>query len=198
MGTDLEEKEAGGGLLSIPATVEEPAGNSAKTPAKTESTQKPQESPASAEDAAERPGVEAVMAETPEAVIPVSGEVLQDHAMDRLVYHATTQDWRVHNGVDLAAEQGQPVKAARAGTVTAVYDDEYYGTTVVVLHEDGYTSHYCNLEQTALVGVGDTVTAGMPIGTVGNTALIETAQASHLHFEVYRDGEPVDPAGFLY
>ena len=67
-----------------------------------------------------------------------------------------------------------------------------------MLHEDGYTSHYCNLEQTALVGVGDTVTSGMPIGTVGNTALIETAQASHLHFEVYRDGEPVDPAGFLY
>ena len=109
----LRENEAAQEVLSIPATVEEPAGNSAKTPAKTESTQKPQESPASAEDAAERPGVEAVMAETPEAVIPVSGEVLQDHAMDRLVYHATTQDWRVHNGVDLAAEQGQPVKAAR-------------------------------------------------------------------------------------
>ena len=49
-----------------------------------------------------------------------------------------------------------------------------------------------------LVSVGDTVEAGQELGAIGMTALVETGLEPHLHFEVYRDGEPVDPAGFLY
>lgn len=134
----------------------------------------------------------------PETVMPVSGTVIRDYAMDHLTYNATTQDWRVHNGVDLAAPLGQAVGAARAGTVTAVYDDDYYGVTVVVQHEDGYTTHYAGLAEGPAVSAGDTVAAGQTIGIVGATALIESAQEPHLHFEVCRNGEPMDPAGFLY
>lgn len=181
--------------LSIPATVEEPKPKAEQQPAKTPAASVPAEQPA--EEAAAEAVLEAA-AQQEWAVLPVSGSVLQDHAMDRLVYHATTRDWRVHNGVDLAAEPGQDVKAARAGTVTAVYEDEYYGTTVVIQHADGYTSHSCNLAQTTAVAAGDTVAAGDVIGTVGSTALLETASESHLHFEVYCNGEPVDPATFLY
>ena len=133
-----------------------------------------------------------------DTVLPVSGAVVQDYAMDRLVYNATTRDWRVHNGVDLAAAMGQEVRAARAGTVTAVYEDEAYGVTVMVRHEDGWSSCYCGLAEELSVAAGDVVTAGQVLGTVGNTALVETNQEPHLHFEVYRNGEPADPAGFLY
>ena len=118
--------------------------------------------------------------------------------MDHLTYNATTQDWRVHNGVDLAAPLGQEVRAAKSGTVSAVFEDEYYGYTVVVQHEGGYASHYCNLEEAPAVVAGDTVTAGQVLGTVGSTALIEAAEEPHLHFEVYLNGESVNPAGFLY
>lgn len=131
------------------------------------------------------------------AIRPVSGAVVQDHAMDRLTYNPTTKDWRVHNGIDLAAQAGESVCAARAGTVTAVYEDDYYGGTVVIRHADGYTTHYANLEPVAAVAAGDTVAAGDVIGTVGETALLELAQESHLHFEVYHDGTAVDPETFL-
>lgn len=133
-----------------------------------------------------------------DTVMPVSGTVVQDYAMEHLAYNPTTQDWRVHNGVDLAAPLGQSVKAARGGTVTAVFEDSYLGHTVVVRHNDGYTSHYCNLAAEVTVAAGDTVAAGQVLGVVGDSALIETAAEPHLHFEVYHDGDPVDPAGFLY
>ncbi len=189
----LKESTEAQEVLSIPATVDEPVEKPAQTPAKTDKPAKPQEQ----ETVSEQPVEETVQPEEPQVVLPVSGDVLQDHAMDRLVYHATTQDWRVHNGVDLAAEVGQPVKAARAGTVSAVYEDDFYGMTVVIDHGE-YTAHYCNLALNPAVAAGDSVSAGMVIGMVGNTALLESASASHLHFAVYQGGEPVDPAGFLY
>ena len=130
--------------------------------------------------------------------MPVSGTVIQNYAMDRLTYNETTRDWRVHNGVDLAAPLGQEVQAARAGTVTAVFEDEAYGVTVVLQHAGGWSSRYCGLAEEPSVTAGDTVEAGQVLGTVGTTALVETAQEPHLHFEVYCNGEPADPAGFLY
>ena len=60
--------------------------------------------------------------------------------MDCLSYNETTRDWRVHNGVDIAAEEGTPVMAAADGQVYTVYEDETMGTTVVIRHEDGYTT----------------------------------------------------------
>lgn len=133
-----------------------------------------------------------------ETVMPVSGSVLQGYAMDQLAYNQTTKDWRTHSGVDLAAQPGESVKAARSGTVMAVYEDEFLGTTVMLQHEGGYTSMYSGLEAETAVTAGQSVTAGQTIGKVGDTALIETAMESHLHFEVCKDGETVDPASFLY
>ena len=130
-------------------------------------------------------------------VRPVSGQVMQDHAMDKLVYNPTTKDWRVHNGMDLAATPGQTVLAAKAGTVTAVYEDEKLGNTVVIRHDGGWTTHYANLTEASYVKAGDTVAAGDVIGTVGVSAKTELAQDSHLHFEVYLNGEPADPEEFL-
>ena len=175
----VEEEAAVQQTLSVPVTVER------------EEEQKP-EPPDAAQDASAEAEVEA-----PTTVLPVSGDVLQEYAMDRLIFHATTQDWRVHNGVDLAAEVGQNVRAPRGGTVTGVYDDEYYGTTVVIRHDGGYVSQCSNLAAETMVQAGDTVLPGDVIGTVGETALIETAQPAHIHFSVTCDGESVDPAVFF-
>ncbi len=187
----MDEQEAVQESLSVPVTIEEPREAPAKEP---EQPKKTTTKPASAETEL----VEAPAPELPLTVMPVSGTVSRDYAMDHLTYHATTQDWRVHTGVDLSAQLGDTVKAAKAGTVTAVYDDEYYGTTVVIQHEGGFTTHYCSLAAETQVVSGDIVTAGQPLGTVGGTALLEAAEEPHLHFEVYHNGEPTDPAGFLY
>ena len=131
-------------------------------------------------------------------VMPVSGAVVQSYAMESLTFNATTKDWRVHSGVDLAAALGEDVKAAKSGTVLATYEDDFYGMTVVLQHKDGCTTTYCGLAEEIPVQVGQEVSGGAVIGQVGNTAMIETAQESHLHFEVCKNGEPMDPAAFLY
>lgn len=186
----LAEQKALEESLSIPLTAELP-GEEKPAEAPVE-----QEVPTSAET--EQAESEPVVQIVEDTVMPVSGTVLQDYAMDRLVYNATTRDWRVHNGVDLSAPLGQPVKAARGGTVTAVYEDDSYGVTVVLRHEGEWSSAYCGLAEELSVAAGDTVTAGQVLGTVGDTAMVETGGEPHLHFEVYHNGEPTDPAGFLY
>ena len=130
-------------------------------------------------------------------VAPVDGETVAEYAMDCLSYNQTTRDWRVHNGVDIAAAEGTPVLAAADGTVYTVYDDETMGTTVVIRHEDGYTTKYSCLAQEVMVAAGDTVTMGQQIGCVGTTALLESALEPHVHFSVTCDNEVVDPAEFL-
>ena len=128
--------------------------------------------------------------------LPVSGQTIMEYAMDCLSYNPTTRDWRVHNGIDIAAEAGTPVCAAAAGTVYTVYEDDTMGTTVVIRHEDGYVTVYSSMES-ADVAAGDTVTLGQTIGKVGNTALLESEVGDHLHFAVSHNDEAMDPNEFL-
>ena len=128
---------------------------------------------------------------------PVAGEVIMDYSMDCLCYNPTTRDWRTHDGMDFAAEAGTPVKAAADGTVYTIYQDESLGTTVVIRHEDGYVTTYSSLAADTSVKVGDTVKLGQTIGTVGSTALLETALGDHVHFAVTCNGKSVDPEDFF-
>ena len=128
---------------------------------------------------------------------PLEGQTVAVYAMDSLTYNQTTRDWRVHNGIDIAGEAGAEVCAAADGEVYTVYEDETMGMTVVIRHTNGYTTKYASLGETVLVSPGDQVTAGQAIGTVGNTALMESAIGDHVHFSVTCDGELVDPADFL-
>ena len=128
---------------------------------------------------------------------PVSGQTVAVYAMDSLTYNQTTRDWRVHNGIDIAAEAGTQVLAAADGTVYTVYEDPAMGTTVVIRHQDGYVTKYASLAQEVLVSAGQTVKAGQPIGTVGCTALLETAIGEHVHFSVTCNDAPIDPEQFF-
>ena len=128
---------------------------------------------------------------------PVAGETISDYSMDALCYNQTTRDWRVHDGMDIAAQAGTPVGAAADGTVYTVYEDETMGMTVVISHEGGYSTKYASLAQEIPVKAGDNVTAGQTIGYVGNTALFESALGDHVHFSVTCAGAAVDPDSFL-
>lgn len=128
---------------------------------------------------------------------PVEGEVIAVYAMDSLSYNATTRDWRVHNGVDIAGEEGTKVCAAADGTVYTVYEDDTMGMTVVIRHEGGYVTKYASLAEEVTVKPGDTVKLGQQIGCVGETALLENAIGCHVHFSVTKNDTPMDPAEFL-
>ena len=130
-------------------------------------------------------------------VSPVAGETVATYAMESLSYNETTRDWRVHNGIDIAAEEGAEVCAAADGEVYTVYEDDTLGHTVVIRHTGGYTTRYSSLSEDISVSAGDQVTAGQVIGTVSSTALVETTMGPHVHFSVSFQDEPMDPAAFL-
>ena len=130
-------------------------------------------------------------------VWPVVGDVELPYSMDALVYNSTMEDWRTHDGIDIAAQAGTYVRACAAGTVAEVYEDNLYGTTVVIEHGAGLVSYYANLQAEPVVRQGDSVLAGDTIGAVGETALCETAQPPHLHFAMSLDNDSVDPAAYL-
>ena len=129
--------------------------------------------------------------------LPVSGQTIHEYAMESLSYNETTRDWRVHNGIDIAAEAGTQVCAAADGIVYTTYQDETMGYTVVIRHQDGYVTVYSSLAENLSVKAGDSVVLGQAIGTVANTALLETALGDHLHFSVTLDDKPIDPNRFL-
>ena len=162
------------GTANLPTSGETPTG------------QTPQDSPATQPTA----GKLAVCA-------PVKGEVLMPYAMEVLSYNQTTRDWRVHNGVDFAAPAGTPVVAAADGQVYTVYEDDQMGMTVVIRHENGYTTKYSSLAAGVAVSAGQDVAMGQTIGTVGNTALMENALGDHVHFSVTKNDRNVDPLEFL-
>ena len=128
---------------------------------------------------------------------PVKGEVLSGYAMEVLSYNQTTRDWRVHNGVDFAAPEGTAVVAAADGQIYTVYEDDQMGMTVVIRHENGYTTRYSSLDAGVAVSAGQNVTMGQTIGAVGTSALMENALGHHVHFAVSRNDESVDPMDFL-
>jgi len=128
---------------------------------------------------------------------PLSGETVAGYAMDCLSYNQTTRDWRVHNGVDITAEAGTEVLAAADGVVYTTYADDIMGTTVVIRHDGGYTTQYASLAEELKVAAGDSVSLGQAIGTVGETALVETTMGPHVHFSVLKNDESMDPNEFL-
>jgi len=128
---------------------------------------------------------------------PVKGEVIYDFSLEVLAYDPTMGDWRTHSGIDIAAEQGVSVLAITGGTVESVTQDDLMGTTVTIDHGNGLKSYYANLAVTPTVSTGNNVATGAVIGAVGNTAIAEIERPSHLHFEIIKDGESVDPLQYL-
>lgn len=166
----------------------------------------PVEEPEAEEPAEEEPAQETVQPEeapTEEAeetavfTAPVDGEAVAAFSDQELTYNAALEDWRTHNGVDLAAELGDPVVAAMDGQVLEVSDDVLLGTTVTINHGDGLMTVYGNLSHDVAVAQGDQVKAGDTIGTVGATASGESNEGNWIHFAVKQDGEMVDPTEYL-
>ena len=175
-----------------------PSSESSEPPAPSVSV--PTTVPAKMPETTQAPSQSAAVSPAPgplKTALPVPGDTIGAYTMDCLSYNETTRDWRVHNGVDLAAEEGAPVGAAADGTVYTTYEDDTLGYTVVIRHDGGYTTRYSSLGETLCVAPGDVVTMGQTIGYAGDSALVETVMGSHVHFSVSYQDEPMDPAEFF-
>lgn len=128
-------------------------------------------------------------------VKPCDGFITVGHSVDMPVYSPTLGDYRTHSGVDIAADMGAIVKAVKGGVVTKIYSDDLYGSCLELETPDGYTFVYSNLTPALSEGIeeGIAVSTGTIIGSVGDSAILEAAQESHLHFELRKDGASIDP-----
>ena len=128
---------------------------------------------------------------------PVDGALIKGFAMDCLVWSKTLRQWMTHPGVDIAAPKGTEVRAVMPGTVKRVYEDDMLGTTVLVEHEGGVATVYAGLQKDPPVKEGDKVALRAVIGYVGDTAISECADESHLHFELWLNDIPNDPENLI-
>lgn len=111
--------------------------------------------------------------------------------------HPIYGDRRLHAGVDIGSGDGAPIVASGGGTVLLSYFSESYGNLTVIDHGtiggEQITTAYAHQSQ-RLVQEGQQVDAGELIGRVGNTG---NSAGPHLHFEVRRNGDPVDPMKYV-
>ena len=121
---------------------------------------------------------------------PVDGEIT---SLFGYRMHPILGYQKFHSGLDFGADSGTTIRAAAAGVV--IFADWYggYGYTVIVDHGGGITTLYGHSEG-FYIASGQAVQKGQPIAAVGSTGL---STGPHLHFEVRKDGEPIDPAQFL-
>lgn len=128
--------------------------------------------------------------------------ILSEYTVDigfsntELVFDPTQKHWATHEGVDLIAEAGEQVKCSFDGTVKSVTTDSFDGTTVVITHDGGFETTYKLLDGVTLKA-GDSVAEGDVLGTVSSSALSEIAQGTHIHLELTKDGEKIDPTAYM-
>lgn len=130
---------------------------------------------------------------------PATGVVSKTHDDSLPVYSVTMNDFRVHEGIDIMTAAGSDVLATARGTVSLIWTDPLMGECLSIDHGNGVVSIYKNLAAEKAEGIvmGAKVTAGQKLGTVGESALIESAEESHLHFEMTYNETQVDPLSYF-
>jgi len=100
---------------------------------------------------------------------------------------------KTHHGIDYKAPLGTPIFASATGVVKKAAADGKYGNTVIIAHDDGYQSVYAHMND-IIVSTGQQLRLGQQIGTVGSTG---QSTGPHLHFEIRKNGQVIDPLIYL-
>lgn len=123
-------------------------------------------------------------------IIPVGGVVGSLYG-ERI--HQISGEVEFHKGIDIEALEGTPIKAAEKGEVIEEGESETYGKYIKLKHDDNSVSLYAHCSS-ILVKKGQIVNKGDTIAKVGNTGV---SKGAHLHFEIWKDGEAVNPLDFI-
>ncbi len=120
--------------------------------------------------------------------VPVNGVLVSPYGTRINPYENRTE---MHYGIDVAADDGSPVYAALSGKVSLVQEHPVFGKTVYVEHDNNMVTIYGRI--LSQVAPGEKIIRGQVLGTVASAS----GGDSHLHFEVWKEGQPVDPLEFL-
>lgn len=132
---------------------------------------------------------EPTFSESKSLIPPATGEIIKGFSVSP-VYDETMGDWRSHGGTDYALKEGEEVKSVGNGKVSKVISDPNWGYIIEVDCGE-FTVRYCGLLQGSTVKLNSVVSQGDVIGKVGKIPC-ESAQESHVHIEVLKDGDRID------
>ncbi|MHB1069612.1 MAG: peptidoglycan DD-metalloendopeptidase family protein [Gemmatimonadaceae bacterium] len=125
------------------------------------------------------------------SIMPTAGWLTSQFSRSR--FHPILHTSRAHEGVDVVAPMGSPIVAPAAGRVIQAGREQGYGLMVKIDHGNGLVSVYAHAKR-LVVSSGQRVVRGQMIATVGNSGL---STGPHLHYELWRNGNPVDPLTFV-
>lgn len=128
---------------------------------------------------------------------PLDGEISKIFSNDKVIYSKTLEMWKTHDGIDVKGNIGDIVYSIERGTVEKIYDDAFYGVTIVINHGQGYKSSYSNLSEDTFINVGDKVKKSQKIGKLGITSIGEIKDEPHLHFMLYENNVISDPSSIF-
>jgi len=131
-----------------------------------------------------------------EFISPVNGTIIKPFSKSELIYSNTMDDWRTHMGIDISCPYGTEVLSSEDGEVKNVDYNINYGNTVSV--ECGeYTLVYTSLSTDVYVNKGDRIKKGTVIGKTSDSCISEICDEPHLHFEVIKNGEHINPLDII-
>ncbi|MCL5071572.1 MAG: M23 family metallopeptidase, partial [Actinobacteria bacterium] len=107
--------------------------------------------------------------------------------------HPETKAKEFHKGIDIEANNGDPIKASQSGDVLVSGVEKSYGKYIKIRHPDGYVTVYAHCSQ-LIAKKGQKVKKGDIIAKVGDTG---SSTGPHLHFEIWKDGKPQNPLNFI-
>ena len=125
------------------------------------------------------------------------GKIIREFSGDELIYNSSTEDFRTHNGIDIKGAEGDKVLAIMDGEVIKCEKDERYGIVLEIKHEDGLVSRYMGLQSESFIEVGKTVKKGDIIGGIGTAGAFEEEDGHHLHFEMQKGEDYVNPVSYF-
>ena len=142
-------------------------------------------------------GVEDIVVSTVTYVVPMeNATIVKDYSATELQFNDTLKQWEIHKAIDFLAGENLNVYSVSSGTVSKVYNNYLEGTVIEIAHSNGLVSVYKSLTD-AVVAVGDKVSAGQTIGSVGETMAQELNTGAHLHFEMLENGKKINPHNYL-
>lgn len=205
---DVKEPVTDGSVLDFDAE-DDPVGVAANPTVTPDSTKSASTKKSTAKAADKKTADETVNASqevmTPESLYfdaekgllwPVTGNIIKDYSVDRVVYYETLEQFRVNPAVLIDAEIGTKVLSAAKGVITKITNEDETGITVTASLGNGFSVVYGQLDDLK-VKVGDMVEEGQELGVVAKPTKYYTVEGSNLYFQVLKDDETVNPMLYL-
>lgn len=131
-------------------------------------------------------------------IMPVeNGEITKEYTMDTVVFNQTLGVYSVHLAVDITGVDGAKVYSAYDGTIESIETSYLLGTVITINHGNGLQTVYSSLEVNEDLTVGARVAKGEELGVISTANRQEYKDGAHLHFEVLKNGEKVNPMDYI-